>query len=298
MTEATQTATPNDARQASMSRVQTQDTVLASLNPQKAASEPAEGRKPDAETEKNEGDPKPKKTPSERIQELANLRREAETKAEAAERKAQELEAQVQALRAGAKPMEAGDKPLRSQFASEDEYIEALTDWKAKEAIAKREQERAAAQAEAEEAEIAAQWTKRQERVMKTLPDYADVIGKSEVSIPAHVHRAILESDQGPQIAYYLALHPEEAKRIVQMPPIRAIKRIASLERDLADIDAEDAKPEAKKTDDKKAEETPKPQKSKAPEPIEPVRSVPSSTGSSGSSFEEYRRRRQAEKAK
>lgn len=291
MPEANQTATPTDARQASMSRVQTQDTVLASLPPQKAASEPAEDQKPAAETEKNEGETKPKGSASDRIRELAVKRREAEAKADAAERKAQDLEAEVQALRAGAKPMEAGDKPLRSKFAGDDEYIEALTDWKAREAIAKRELEQAAARAEAEQAEVAQRWSKRQDQVMKDLPDYTDVIGKSEIEVPAYVHQAILESDQGPQIAYFLALHPEEAKRIAQMKPLAAVKRIATLERDLADIDAEEKAPAT-------AKETPRPQKSKAPEPIEPVKSVPSASGSSGTSYEEYKRRRQAEKGK
>jgi hypothetical protein len=163
--------------------------------------------------------------------------------------------------------MEAGDKPLRSQFATDDEYIEALTDWKTRRKPRQTGGGSRPKPREAEQAEVAAQWSKRQEKVMKALPDYADVIGKSE-AIPAHVHQAILESDQGPQIAYFLALHPAEAKRIAQMKPLAAIKRIASLERDLADIDAEDAKPEP-------AKETPKPQRSKAPEPIEPVKSVP-----------------------
>jgi chromosome segregation ATPase len=288
MPEANQTATPTDAREASMSRVQTQDSVLASLAPQKAALEPADG-KPDAEKNKNEGDQKPKKGAQERIQELAAKRREAEAKADEATRENADLKARLEALSAQAKPLEAGDKPLRSQFATEDEYIESLTDYKAKKAIAKREEEELQARVEAEEAEIAKQWEKRQEKVMKALPDYADVVGKSEAQVPAHVHRAILESDQGPQIAYYLALHPAEAKRIELMKPIAAIKRIAALERDLQDIDAEDAKPEP-------AKETPKPQRSKAPEPIEPVKSVPSASSGSGSDYEEYKRRRQAQK--
>lgn len=293
MPEANQTATSTDAREASKSRVQTQDSVLANLAAQKAASEPVKVEKTDTETNKDEGNQKPKKTPNERFQELANKRREAEAEADAAKREAAELRAKVQALEAGAKPMEAAVKPLRSQYASDDDYIEALTDWKTRETLAKREQEQAQARADAEQAEVADQWSKRQEKVMKTLPDYAEVIGKSEVGIPAHVHQAILESDQGPQIAYFLALHPDEAKRIAQMKPLAAVKRIASLERDLSDIDAEDDKP-AKES----AKETPKPQKSKAPEPIETIKSASASSGASSSDYEEYKRRRQAEKGK
>lgn len=286
-TEANQTVS-TDAREASKSRVQTQDTVLASLTPPAAAKEQPDGQKPKDEDSKDDGESRPKKGAQERIRELAGQRKEAEAKADAAERRAAELEAQVLALSASAKPMEAQAKPLRSQFTTDDEYIDALTDWKAREAIARREQEQATARAEAEQAEIAAQWSKRQEAVMKELPDYADVLGKSETSIPAHVHQAILESDQGPQIAYYLALHPEEAKRIATMNPISAIKRIAALERDLSEIEKDD--PPAKK------EDPATPQKSKAPPPIDPVKSVPSASATSTGSYEEYKRRRQATK--
>ena len=292
MTEATQTATPTDARQASMSRVQTQDTVLATLTA-KAASEPAEGQKPDAEKSKDEGDQKPKSA-SDRIRELASKRREAEEKAEAAERKARELEAKVQALEAGAKPMEAGAKPMRAQYASDDEYIEALSDWKAREAIAKREQEQAQARIEAEQAEIAERWTRRQDKVAKAIPDYEEVVRSSNVNFPDYVFEDLMESDYGPQIVYFLALNPDEAKSLAQMKRSAATRRIAALERDMADIEKDDGKPA--KEAPKKAEETPKPQRSKAPEPIEPVKSVPSSTGTSSSNFEEYRRRRLAEK--
>lgn len=271
-----------------MSRVQTQDSVLAKLQPSEAAKVPAKVE-PEAEPSKNEGD-KPKKTASERIRELVTRSREAEAKAATEAQRATDLEARVQALTAAAKPIEAGAKPLRSQFPTDDDYIEALSDFKARQAIANREREEAEAHADAEAAEIAAQWSKRQDSAMKVFPDYAEVIGKSELQIPPHVHQAILESDQGPQIAYYLALHPEEAKRVAQMKPIQAIKRIASLERSLADIEEEPEKPA-------KAEVTPSlPQKSKAPAPIEPVKSVPSSAPASASSFEEYKRRRQAGK--
>jgi len=284
MSEATQTATP-DAREASKSRVSTQETVLAKLNPSEAASKPPESKDP-AEQVKD-GESKPKKSPHERIQELANKRREAEAKADAAERKAAELEARVLSLQANAQPIAESAKPMRSQYATDDDYIEALSDYKAKQAIREREEQQAKARADAEQAEVAEAWSKRQEAAMKRLPDYADVIGKSEVNIPAHIHQALLESEQGPDIAYYLASYPDEAKRIVQMKPLAAIKRIAALERDLMELEAE---PEDKPT--------PKVvEKSKAPPPIETIKSAPSSGGSS-SSFEEYKRRREAEKRK
>lgn len=121
---------------------------------------------------------------------------------------------------------------------------------------------------------------------MQRLTDYAEVIGQSEVNIPPHVHQAILESEQGPEIAYFLASFPDEAKRIAQMRPIAALRRITQLERELSELAQEETKevPSAQ------------PRKSKAPEPITPPKSVPSTHSSSGESFEEYKRRRLAGK--
>lgn len=297
MTEATQTANPNAAREAAMSRVTTQDMILAKLASPEAALAPAV-EKSEADKVKD-GEVKPKKTGSERFQELIARRTAAEAKLADAERERDELRARVDTLSTQAKPMQEEAKPLRSKFATDDDYIEALTDWKAKQAISKREQEAAQARAEADSAETARQWSQRQDAVMKALPDYAEVIGKSEVQVPEHVHFAILESEQGPQIAYYLALHPEEARRIVQMTPIRAIKRIAALERDMMELEAEEAaEARVAKEPDDKSKANPTVRKPGAPPPIEPVRSVPSSSASSTNDFEEYKRRRQAEKRK
>lgn len=284
-----QTAESNDARQASMSRVQTQETVFAKLVSPEAAKVPTEVKTTD-ETNKDEGVSTTKKSASERIQELASKRREAEAKADAAEREAADLRAKLQALTAQAKPMEADVRPLRSAFATEDEYIDAVASWGARKEIAKREQAAIEARFEAEQAEIASQWSKRQDKAMKELPDYADVISKSDVSVPNHVHQAILESDYGPQIAYFLALpdNADEVKKLREMKPLAAVKRIATLERELSEIGAEKAE---------EVKETPPPKKSKAPPPIEPVKSAPSSSSGSASNYDEYKRRRQAEKS-
>lgn len=278
------------AREAAMSRVQTQDTILASLAAPASKEEVNTSKEVNPKDNQNEeGDQKAvKKTAQERIVELAHKRKEAEAKAEASELRARELEAQLQALQAVAQPMEATAKPARSQFASDDEYIEALTDWKAREAVSKREAEQLAARQKAEQEEVARQWDHLQQQAIEAIPDYAEVIGKSEVSIPPYVHQAILESEEGPHIAYFLALHPDEARRIAAMKPLAAIKRIAALERDLAEIEDE---PSSKKQSDP-------PKKSKAPEPITPVRSASTAAvAAPAADYQEYKRRRQAAKA-
>lgn len=284
MTDTTQVDS-TAAREAAMSRVQTQDTVLANLAAsastetiEKPLGDPVDG-KPNEEVKPG------KKTAQERIVELTHKRKEAESKAEASEQRARDLEAQLQALKTSAQPMEATAKPARAQFASDDEYIEALTDWKAREAVAKREREQFEARQQAEQVDLDEKWTRRQDAMIKAIPDYADVLGASNVVIPNYIERALKESDQGPEIAYFLALNPEEARKLAAMNPVTAIKRIAALERDLAEPDTP-------------AKEAEPPKKSKAPAPIIPVRSAgTSASAGQAESFAEYKRRRQAQKA-
>lgn len=282
MTEPTKVDTP-DARQASMSRVVTQDALLASLVAP-TSEEPAK-EESKAEDKQKEGEQKPKKSPQERIVELAHKRREAEAEAADAKRERDILRTKLQALEAQAAPIEATARPKRESFANDDDYTDALADWKADQAIARRETQQAQARQQAEQAEIAQQWDKRQQKAIDAIEDYAEVIGKSEVQVPPYVHQALLESEQGPQIAYFLALNPDEAKRIAGMKPLAAIKHIAALERELAEHD-EDEKPAPKVTEP--------PKKSKAPEPINPVKSTGASNPGKAESFEEYKRRRQA----
>ena len=283
MTEPTKVDTP-DARQASMSRVVTQDTLLASLAAPASEVTDVVPKEPTADDKQKDGEEqKPaKKSPQERIVELAHKRREAEAKAEEAEQRAKLLELKLKALEAQAAPIEATARPRRESYASDDDYTDALGDWKADQAIARREQQQAQARQQAEFNELVESWNKRQQTVIDSIPDYAEVLAKSDLQIKDHVHALLLDSEAGPQIAYFLALNPDEAKKLNGMKPLAALKHIASLEKDLADADDEPAKPKA----------TELPKKSKAPEPINPVKSTGSSNPGPAQSFEEYKRRR------
>jgi len=276
-----------DAREASMSRVQTQDTVLASLVSPASVEAAEKSQDPKSDDKPSEGEQKHKKTAQDRIVDLIARNRDTSAKALEAEDRNQKLIAELTVLRAQAQPMQATDKPARSQFYSENDYIEALTDWKADAAVAKREQQTRDAQQQAEQADVANQWEKRQQTAIDSIKDYAEVLSGSDVQIPSFMHQAMLESEQGPEIAYYLALHPEEAKRIAAMKPLAAIRQITNLERDLTDAADE-------KTTTKTASTSPK--KSKAPEPITQVKGLAASSSGPAATFEEHRARRLAEK--
>ncbi len=173
-----------------------------------------------------------------------------------------ELEARLAALTAG-KPAEtpkadAGDgKPQLEKFDSYEEYVEALTDWKLeRREAAKAEQARADAQKQ-QQAELANSWQARQDAVRAKYDDYDEVVGQ-EIPITQAMQQALLESDHGAELAYWLGSNPKEAERIAKLGPVAAIKALGKIEDSLSGGSAE---PPAK----------PKPRASSAPEPISPI---------------------------
>jgi small-conductance mechanosensitive channel len=246
----------------------------------------APGAQPGADGDK--GEKRAKKPISERMSELANKRREAETRAQQAEREAAELRAKLDAMSARAEPVKEEPRPDRTKFANDEEYIEAVAEWKADQRLAKRERDQAEAQAKAEREQLVNRWKAAQERAKAEIEDYETVIKASDVQLPGHLHQAILESDIGPHLAYYFAKHPDEAKRFAGMSATTALRQLGKLEDRLAE-DADDEPP-------RKAASSPAVETSKAPAPVTPVKDGRAVDPGPAGSFDEYRARRRAEK--
>jgi hypothetical protein len=182
-----------------------------------------------------------------RIDELTRARREAERQA-AYWREMAETKAQTQA--------EPEPKPTQDKFSTYDEYVEALTDWKASQAAEKVKRELAQTQAETANRQaqtaVTETWQQRQSEARKAIPDYDEVLGAAaEVYVAKHVEAALLDSARGPELAYHFAKNPQEVQRINGLSPIQAAMEIGRLEASLV-----------------------KPQRiSKAPEPVKPLAS-------------------------
>lgn len=235
------------------------------------------------------GEKRAKKPISERMSELVSQRKAAETEAQQAKREAAELRSRLEAMSAQAAPVKEEPRPDRSKFANDEEYIEAVAEWKADQRLAKREQEQAEARSKAEREQLVKGWQDAQQRARAEIEDYDDVIKGSDVQLPGHLHQAILESDVGPHLAYYFAKHTDEAKRYAAMSPTKALRELGRLEDRLSE-DADDDLPAAKPSPKTEVE------KSKAPPPITPVKDGRAVDPGPAQSFEEYRTRRRAEK--
>lgn len=151
-----------------------------------------------------------------RIDELTRARREAERQAE-----------YWQGVATQTAPEAQGDKPSRDDYAEQDDYIEALTEWKAEQAVTRVQREQAAQSAN--HARQSA-WEAREAQTKASIPDYDAVVPVSTVPIKPHVVEALMDADAGPSLAYHLAKNPDVAARLNAMTPTRAAIELGRIE--------------------------------------------------------------------
>jgi hypothetical protein len=175
-----------------------------------------------------------------------------------AEARAKMLEERLEALerRSSPQPLQKAteNEPTIDKYDNFDEYVAAKAEFIAKRQIESTLSEREKSQMAVKEAAARQQsvdsWTQKVAKATADMPDFEDVIASSDVPMTEVMQQSIMESDIGPKVAYYLASHPEEATKIAQMPPIRAVAALGRLEERL---------------------ETAKAKPTQAPPPVQPV---------------------------
>ncbi len=188
---------------------------------------------------------------------------------------------QPQESQPGSETASGRPKPKLEDFESYEEFVEALTDWKAEEkAAALRAELRAAEErqtAEARQAEerrpLVDRWNERAAKLREQYADFDEVTSNeasAKLEVTAVMAGACFESEVGPDIAYYLGKHPEETRAIAKLPPVRQAAAIGRIEERLL---ASAKRPTSQPSEPapKKTPETPRPKPSSAPAPIEPV---------------------------
>jgi len=135
--------------------------------------------------------------------------------------------------------------PPIEQFASPDEYADALAERKAEELLARREQARM-------QSEIIESYHDKEEEARVKYDDFEQVAYNPKLPITDAMAQTIQSSDVGPDMAYYLGSNPKEAERISRLTPLQQAKELGKIEAKLAD------NPVVKKT-------------SSAPAPIAPI---------------------------
>jgi hypothetical protein len=141
----------------------------------------------------------------------------------------------------------------QEQFATTEEYVEALTTSKAQQIVQQQ-------QFEKQRQELLGGYHDKEEVARDKYEDFEQVAYNPKLPITDVMAQTIQASDNGPDIAYYLGTNPKEADRISRLVPLLQAKEIGRLEAKIA------SNPVTKQT-------------SKAPAPISPV--TPRNGGSS-----------------
>lgn len=150
------------------------------------------------------------------------------------------------AQRTDAPKFVGSDPPDHTKFKTQEEYIEAVVEWRAEQKIAQREQEQALTKAQQA-------FEDRMEQGRDKYDDYDAVVFDKSLRITQEMLATMMESDIGHEIAYHLGKNPNEARRIASLKsPLAQAREIGKIESALV------ANPPVKKA-------------SSAPEPINPV---------------------------
>jgi len=166
----------------------------------------------------------PKQTAQERINEITRLRREAERRAERAEARLREKEGLAQPK--PQTPAQLPPRPTIDKFETTEMYEDALFEWRDQVQSAKA----AVAEGERAEAEALRIFNENAKDFRKEHPDFDDVI-ENPVFTP-NMRYAILQSENGPQVAYHLGLpkNKDIAEHIRRLTVERQLYEVGKLE--------------------------------------------------------------------
>lgn len=180
-----------------------------------------------------------------------------------------------------AKEPESAKKPKMEDFDDLESYVNALTEFNTEQKVSELKAKEAKESEDAEIREVYDSYNKRVAEFSAEHDDFEEVVGREDVKIPQAVQLAVVEMENGPEVAYFLANNLDVCKALGEMRPIRAVVEIGK-------IAAKLASPSPKQ----------KPA-STAPEPIRPVSGTARSVRplSEIDDPDEYAKRRRAEKA-
>ena len=196
-----------------------------------------------------------------RIGKLTKKMRTAERERDFEREKRLEVEAKLKEL--SSKTPDVA-RPSKEDFDDEDDYIEALTDWKIDSKLK-------ASQKDAEQ-EVAVEGERKDyvetfnglddamDRGKELYSDFAELTLNEDLILAPDVVHILLDTEIPEEIMYHLASNPDESERISGLDPIRIAKEIGKIEVKLTKSEVKEVKPPKKQ--------------SKAPDPITPVRTT------------------------
>jgi hypothetical protein len=210
---------------------ETKDAEAAKAAKKPAGSAPADTRGTEGEGESEDDEPLPKGV-QKRIDKYAG-------RAKAAEAKQKELETRLAALESKTTTITTTTpkedlEPQKKDFKDPDEWIKAHGKWAARE-VARESDARAEVEAaDAHTQEVFDQHLERVNKFREEHDDFDEKVDAVTTTFSEAVAIAIVEADNGPDITYHLATHPEELEKISKMSRARQVMQIGILSASLS----------------------------------------------------------------
>lgn len=171
-----------------------------------------------------------------RIDELtANWRNEQREK-EWLRQQYEMLQKQVQAPQQPTAPAKAPEgRPSIDQFEDVNDYVEAVTDWKLKQADSLREASSKQEREQRAQQEVVSKINQQIDKARQKYSDFDDVVlNNPSLPIPQHIAATLADMDGGMDVAYHLGMNPDAAQRIASLPPGRQLVELGKIEAALA----------------------------------------------------------------
>ena len=198
------------------------------------AEDSSETEAEETESEESSEEPPRKKGVQKRLDELTRLRYEAKREAERERSEREYWQRKAMGMDAESKPEPATAKPAVEQYQSYEEYLEALSDWKVEQRFAKADAEKLQETEQVSKAQKVAGYQSRVQAAQTRYEDYTDIAHGSHWNPTPEMTDAILESEMGPDLAYWLGSNPEEADRISRLSPVGQLREIGRIEERLS----------------------------------------------------------------
>jgi hypothetical protein len=154
-----------------------------------------------------------------RLDKAYRERAEARARAEFLEKQLADLKPKEQAVTSA---------PRLEDFSDVQEYAKAYAKYESGNAIKQYEQKQHEESFKRATQHLAAEWDQKATRADKKYDDFDDVVGEMAPTNPVSI--AIMQAENGEDIAYYLGTHLTEAKRISQLDPLSQAREIGRLE--------------------------------------------------------------------
>lgn len=251
----------------------------AATQAETAGSEPADGEAaaPNTGAEKPAGKP----GAEDRINELTREKYGWKARAEKAERELEEARKGKTAEQP--KAAAPSDKPRVDNYASYDEYIEALADWKEDQKTKERDEKEKKDREDKAATSRQENFEKQSREAAKKYSDWQQVAMAEHVPYSPTSAKLVMESELAGDLAYHLGMNPDVAERLAKLgdsDPTACAREIGKLEAKLA------ADPPAQSA-------------TKAPAPVKPVGGrEPVRRGLGDLSVDEYIARRNKDELK